>query len=345
MISKIKQKILESSGSYNHLKKENKSLKKDMVQKLKKEESLISELSKKVDNLSKQNDENEKVLDSYYNYFENIYLNHELVPIGVWAKLQLLEQELLTFVDNVCAKYDLEYWLDYGTLIGAVRHGGFVPWDDDVDIGMMRKDFEKIYPILEKELKLNQLDKDIDLRLYHENFHHNIMPFIQFTYRYPNFGITMSNIDVFPYDFRESKEGIDEDLYYSERYRLHDRFNDRENPKEIIADYCKKLDLVYDESDYIVPGGEAPRGANQYKFDIMEKDVIFPLKTVKFKDRYFKCPNDYDNHLKRIYGDYTQIPKILHHHNLVKVLKTVEDIDNQFDIAIEKMKIANENFK
>ena len=53
---------------------------------------------------------------------------------------------------EICEKYDLHWWADYGTLLGAYRHGGFVPWDDDIDVGMMRKDYDKFLEIAPQEL-------------------------------------------------------------------------------------------------------------------------------------------------------------------------------------------------
>jgi lipopolysaccharide cholinephosphotransferase len=55
--------------------------------------------------------------------------------------------ELLIFIDKVCNKHDIDYWLGFGTLLGAVRHGGFIPWDDDIDVHMPRKDYEKLYQL------------------------------------------------------------------------------------------------------------------------------------------------------------------------------------------------------
>ena len=58
-------------------------------------------------------------------------------------KFRILYVELLIFIDNVCNKHGIDYWLGFGTLLGAIRHGGFIPWDDDIDILMPRPDYER----------------------------------------------------------------------------------------------------------------------------------------------------------------------------------------------------------
>lgn len=70
-------------------------------------------------------------------------------------KAQLKMVDILIEFDKLCIKYDIKYWISYGTLLGAVRHKGFIPWDDDCDICMMRADYNRFMKIAIKELPDN----------------------------------------------------------------------------------------------------------------------------------------------------------------------------------------------
>lgn len=65
----------------------------------------------------------------------------------VWAA----EMKILSYIIDVCKKYDIQYFADYGTLLGTIRHEGFIPWDDDIDISLKRADYMKLLSALKKE--------------------------------------------------------------------------------------------------------------------------------------------------------------------------------------------------
>lgn len=66
-------------------------------------------------------------------------------------EVRLVELDILDYIDKICKKYNISYFLDYGTLLGAIRHKGFIPWDDDIDIAMKREDYERFSEVMKSE--------------------------------------------------------------------------------------------------------------------------------------------------------------------------------------------------
>ena len=88
----------------------------------------------------------------YLKYYKknNIDITTLLPAEGQIRDVQLATLSLLKDFDTICKQNDIRYWLDGGTLLGAIRHKGFVPWDDDIDTAMLREDYEQIIEAFEK---------------------------------------------------------------------------------------------------------------------------------------------------------------------------------------------------
>ena len=100
----------------------------------------------------------------YYQSFEDATL---IPPTEVnLIILKKANVKLLEEFHNICQSNNLLYWIDFGTLLGAIRHKGFIPWDDDIDLGMPRDDYEKMI-----ELFKNGFPQNSDLVLEFENNH------------------------------------------------------------------------------------------------------------------------------------------------------------------------------
>ena len=92
-----------------------------------------------------------KKQNPFYQYKKNNVPITEIPPAtGQIRDIQLANLALLKELDYVCRQNGLKYWLDYGTLLGAIRHKGYIPWDDDIDTGMMWEDYENVIETFEK---------------------------------------------------------------------------------------------------------------------------------------------------------------------------------------------------
>lgn len=95
-------------------------------------------------------------------YFLNLLSSPGVIPKaeGELGMVQAGDTLLLAITDEVCRQHGLDYWIDGGTCLGAIRHKGFIPWDDDMDICMMRDVYERALPILKEELGKYGIDAE-----------------------------------------------------------------------------------------------------------------------------------------------------------------------------------------
>ena len=86
----------------------------------------------------------------YYYKKNNIDITTLPAATGQLRDIQLANLAILKEFDEFCRANNLSYWIEYGTLLGAVRHKGYIPWDDDIDVSMTREDYDKFIEIFEK---------------------------------------------------------------------------------------------------------------------------------------------------------------------------------------------------
>ena len=254
--------------------------------------------------------------------------------------IELLHQVDLNIAKEVvklCRKYDLRYYMLGGTMLGAIRHKGFIPWDDDIDLGMPRVDYEKFLDIAQKELP--QSFKVVNYRNT-ENYHYYITRILDTETKVAEIRIgndkekyTNASIDIFPVDgtpnncllrkiyvfrilFHRAmmslcyKDSIDKDRKRSlpEKMLLLvlmklpiEKMTSAYKQKCIIDKLMSKQD--FDHSKYVAN----LMGAYRSK-EIMPREVYGDGTLYPFEDTEFFGVDDYDGYLKRQYGDYMKLP-------------------------------------
>ena len=322
----------------------------------------INQLNSRIEFLENKIKDCENIIESDNQYFNTIFLNYTLKPNRLLADVQTLCLELLSFINKVCMKYDIKWWLDYGTLLGSIRHENFIPWDDDIDIGMMRKDYHRFIGIIYDEIEKNNLMDYIDVGYRWRKFNgKDINSFLQFYMRDEKIGEhpLLAGVDVFPYDFmKDYDENTLGDSYNASNRNFYQRlckgfkFSDLYmglDSSEVIDNYYQELNLAYDEKNYIIPGVEGSfgyNGTNLYELFVLKYSDIFPLKEYKFNEYIFPVPQDSHYYLNRIYGnDYMRVPKNMRTHDRLMLLRNVQGVYNMLENRISILKEVNKNFK
>lgn len=243
-------------------------------------------------------------------------------------EVKKIQLDILVYVADVCHKNNIEYSLAYGTLIGAVRHGGFIPWDDDIDIVLMRKEYKKLLECLSKEKHERYQVLSIKDSGYWYSYAKvtDTRTFIE-EKNWPNYEKLGVNIDLFPLDFfpeENPKAFFDESMEINRglQYCLTDiAYKDRNLFKSYIKRICRyrkvKKCREQDEwywkhkyeknvektkpSKYI---GEIVSGP----YNLWDRRVMEAFVQIDFEGEKFQMTKEYDEMLRTTYGNYMELP-------------------------------------
>ena len=223
--------------------------------------------------------------------------------------------ELLKVFAEICNEYDIKWWLCSGTLLGAARHKGFIPWDDDVDVAMMKKDYWKLRKVMQnwkdKRYFLHTMENDIE---YKNAFGH-------FAYKENE---TFICFDVFPMEKSSQFAAHMGKFFYCNMHhptkyiknkwirhcyiRLVQSIN-----FGLLLPITRLIGLINPKKQYHYILGSCFWRCAFYAED------IFPLSMMEFEGHMLPVPGNTDAYLTNIYGDWKKIPseeqikKRIHH--------------------------------
>ena len=286
-----------------------------------------------------------KLADVHQAYLNNIYIFYKLKPTPFLESLRNLSYELMKFFDNVCRKHNLSYWMCYGTLLGALRHEDFVPWDDDLDVAMMRQDYLKMIEVIPEEIKSHGLDNvKCDFKI--DKRDKKSKRWYQLSFYFDDIPGKIIGIDVFPFDYIDGDgEGIEDD-YYDARAQFYKKRDESDEFSDAVDALYSSLRLTMDEDEYYIPGVEGVHGnVNMFSLNILKKEDLLPLENLKFGKYEFPAPHDTHLFLKQIYGKkYMKIPRKIRDHGRLTKYKEIEGIEDKLNSAALQIKKANDNF-
>ena len=233
-------------------------------------------------------------------------------------KAQLIMLEMLVEFDAICKKHQLVYWLDAGTLLGAVRHKGFIPWDDDIDLSMPVEDYNKFIEIFESELSENIFfqtrETDRSFKFDYIKLRSNKASIVEFHEKDKEVNYHQGVfVDIFPMLTLENSE--ENKKFYQETFEklrvfssisLHTP-NGIDNPlyrKKLIQTIKKKHQHWKREELKVIYSGKMPDVAAWFDFK-----EVFPLKKMKFEGLEFFVPKNSEHYLGELYSfNYMELP-------------------------------------
>ena len=260
-------------------------------------------------------------------------------PISNSCDLRKIQMDILTYVDAICSKNNIKYSISGGTLIGAVRHKGFIPWDDDIDIMLTRPEYNRLIKALTETYTTNQKYRilthsiDKDFKFPYAKIVDEDTILVENTRDSKNYGVF---IDVFPID------NVSTDGYKATVAKMRKLYNILTLKKLVVErerSLWKNLTIIGSRlllapvsADWIIERMEKfAVQLNNEKTDLMgclvwgygEKEIV-PSSVhdnhiyLPFEDRKYMAVKDYDVYLSHLYGDYMKLPpkeKQISHHD------------------------------
>lgn len=293
---------------------------------------------------------------------KEIGMNYDNIDISI-RDVQKVELDILIELDRVCKKHGIKYQLFAGTLLGAVRHKGFIPWDDDIDVCLLRKDYDKLLEVCKIELNplyfLQNYETDKFSNYHFSKIRKNNTIFKMKSSKDTNMheGIF---IDIFPMDNVRPESFLGEVhrkfcnfIFIIISSMIKSRCYDAKNllvknvrlllyylmklfPRKFIHSLGDKAFCVFnqEDTDYVAC---LTNGASREEYNnfMVKKDTFYDLIEWEFEEHKFPIPKEYDYVLTKNYGDYMTPPpleKQKPHHGIIEVVfdntKTSKVINN-----------------
>ncbi len=261
------------------------------------------------------------------------FRDYELSEGVTIRQLQMKLLEIFQYFKKICEDNGLTYWCGGGTMLGAVRHKGFIPWDDDLDVFMPRKDYERFYQIWKDIVDTSHY---VLVRTDREhNYHHTAMNFVDIQSTYINRHAENEDIfhgcyiDVIPFEgCPNSMIGRALQIYHSIMYDIYNVQRLPDNQGKLLRFPTKlALSLVKDPERRYRIWTKHQAAMTKYDFYTAKyvKETITSFKGLfrvferscfdtvdaEFEGITIKIPAGYDYYMKQIYGDYMSLPKNL----------------------------------
>lgn len=246
-------------------------------------------------------------------------------------EMKKIEFEMLVQFKEFCEKNNLRYYLCGGTLLGAIRHKGFIPWDDDIDVAMPRPDYNRLL-----ELEKNSISDEIDIVTWKNS--KAVFPFIKLV---NNKTIVYENVierkkaggvwvDIFPMDANPSDDNENK-KFYRHIWVLRKMCEISNARIGSGTSLMKKVGRVLLKPIGSIIGTKRmceilDKSAQKYDFDSSEyigcviwgygnqervrKDAFLRIEKIEFESDEFNIPFSYDEYLANIYGDYMVLPPV-----------------------------------